>query len=137
MASGLTRENMPADLEDGGVSNVQTAGQCSQPTSIYSSLDCTISARLLCQKAAYNHDSRLPSTQGLKRLCCMHWQHCMSVRCTLQLGALSCSPQACLAVPTIIVPSTVLEPPLLQPFLGVLQQHLQLAGMQRILHGKE
>lgn len=38
--------------------------------------------------------------------------------------------QACFAVPTIIVPSSVLRPPLLQPFLAVLQQHLQLAGVQ-------
>jgi len=34
------------------------------------------------------------------------------------------------AVPTIIVPNTVLEPPLLQPFMAVLQQHLKLAGVQ-------
>eukprot|EP00775_Hariotina_reticulata_P006614 gene6614-6842_t len=35
--------------------------------------------------------------------------------------------RACVAVPTIIVPNTVLQPPLLQPFMAVLQQHLKLA----------
>uniref|UniRef100_A0A383W8C6 Sulfotransferase n=1 Tax=Tetradesmus obliquus TaxID=3088 RepID=A0A383W8C6_TETOB len=38
--------------------------------------------------------------------------------------------QACIAVPTVLLPSSVLEPPLLQPFLAVLQQHLSAAGVQ-------
>ncbi|KAF6262107.1 hypothetical protein COO60DRAFT_690847 [Scenedesmus sp. NREL 46B-D3] len=43
--------------------------------------------------------------------------------------------QACFAVPTLVVPSSVLEPPLLQPFLEVLQQHLVLAGEGATEHG--
>lgn len=38
--------------------------------------------------------------------------------------------QACFGVPTLIIPNTVLQPPLLQPFLEVLQQHLIAAGEQ-------
>ncbi|WIA20981.1 hypothetical protein OEZ85_005318 [Tetradesmus obliquus] len=38
--------------------------------------------------------------------------------------------QACIAVPMLLLPSSVLEPPLLQPFLVVLQQHLSAAGVQ-------
>lgn len=40
--------------------------------------------------------------------------------------------QSCLAVPTLIVPNTVLQPPLLQPFLAALLQHLQAAGVPNI-----
>eukprot|EP00878_Enallax_costatus_P010954 GHUV01011442.1.p1 GENE.GHUV01011442.1~~GHUV01011442.1.p1 ORF type:complete len:244 (+),score=77.65 GHUV01011442.1:1454-2185(+) len=40
--------------------------------------------------------------------------------------------QACFAVPTVIIPNTVLQPPLLQPFLAVLQQHLKAAGVTDI-----
>lgn len=44
-----------------------------------------------------------------------------------------CSLQACFGVPTLILPNSVLQPPLLQPFLEVLQQHLKAAG-ERLEH---
>lgn len=69
-------------------------------------------------------------------------QSALTHGCTLIIGPLSMSfnklcagrvstilVQACFAVPTVIIPNTVLQPPLLQPFLTVLQQHLQAAGV--------
>lgn len=36
--------------------------------------------------------------------------------------------QACFGVPTLILPNSMLQPPLVQPFLRLLQQHLQAIG---------
>ncbi len=42
---------------------------------------------------------------------------------------LVCS-QACFGVPTIIIPNSVLQPPLVEAFTQVLVQHLKAAGKE-------